>query len=106
MFSENLYLAAAAATADRSTLEYKEKVREFINLVDKAVQKFIQKKLQKERLSLIMGSVDHKFVSMIYRWILLALNNGVQEISIGVSTDSKDFTKTFFILPESLFAVK
>ncbi|GMN69657.1 hypothetical protein TIFTF001_038704 [Ficus carica] len=80
VFSENMY---AAAAADRSTPVYKEKVREFINLVDKAVQKFVQKKLQMERLSLSMGSVDHNFVSMIYRWILLALNNGVQEISIS-----------------------
>ena len=103
VFSENMY---AAAASDRSTPEYKEKAREFINLVDKAVQKFVQKKLRMERLSLIMGSVDHNFVSMIYRWILLALNNGVQEISIRVTTYSKDFTKTYFILPESLFAVK
>lgn len=43
---------------------------------------------------------------MIHRWILFARNNGVQKISLRVSKDLKGFIKNYFILPESLFAVK
>ncbi|GMN37042.1 hypothetical protein TIFTF001_006492 [Ficus carica] len=72
-----------------STSEYKEKVKGFLNGVDKSLQKFNQKKLLMQRLSFVIDRLDQNFVSEIDRWMFLALNNGVQQIYFRISTDLK-----------------
>ncbi|GMN37040.1 hypothetical protein TIFTF001_006496 [Ficus carica] len=43
-----------------------------------------------EKLCLSMPFIDHNLASMLEGWMLLALNNGVREISLMVATELKD----------------
>lgn len=57
-------------------------------------------------MSFLIDSVDHNLVSMFDRWLFLALNNGVQEISLMITTDLAGFPQNYYTLPETLFAIK
>ncbi|EXC32534.1 hypothetical protein L484_002933 [Morus notabilis] len=73
-----------------------------MNVVDKSMQKFILKKLGIRRFKLFVTRFNPDLSGMIDGWMALALNNGVNEISITVTTNLRDFISNGPKLPCSI----
>lgn len=76
-----------------------------MNIVEKSLRSFIQKKLRMQTFNLYMVLRDSKLFSMIDRWMVLALDHGVREILIDVDINGPDY-ETHYALLETTFVVR
>ncbi|GMN37049.1 hypothetical protein TIFTF001_006485 [Ficus carica] len=96
-FDQNVYIQ----NSPDLTLEYEEKTRKLIKVVDKSLRKFASYKLSMERLFLELPLFDANYFSMVDQWVSLALDSGVRELSILVCDANEDVTYT-----ETAFAAR
>ncbi|XP_010088376.2 uncharacterized protein LOC21391490 [Morus notabilis] len=76
-----------------------------MNVVEKSLNCFIEKKLRMQRFRLFVILRDHQLFSMIDRWMALVLDHGVREMLLNVNVHSGGLFRYdhFYPLPGTAF---
>ncbi|XP_024026754.1 putative F-box/LRR-repeat protein At3g18150 [Morus notabilis] len=105
-FDQDIYIPDPIAF----TPKYRKQAREFINFVDKSLQRFSCCNLLMEKLELRMRLIERNHFPMIDQWLALFLNldSGVQEMRLMVKTGYSDYDDDdgIYTLPKTTFVAK
>ncbi|XP_074282029.1 F-box/FBD/LRR-repeat protein At1g78750-like [Silene latifolia] len=80
---------------DDNTLE------RFVGFIDKTMQRYSMQKYRITKMHLMLLKIDEKLESLIDKWIMIAVQNQIQDFGISVVVDGY-----YYRLPEILFCAK